>query len=347
MSPRDEVIAGQLSPADSDATYDEYEEIDLSQIEPLIACPSSPDNVVPVREVEGTKVDQVLVGSSVNSSFRDLMTVCRILDGRRIAPHLSFNVNPGSRQVLENVAAQGGIMMLLLAGAQIHQPGCLGCIGMGQAPGTDWVSLRTFPRNFPGRSGTKNDRVYLCSPETAAAAGIFGVITDPRKLGDLMAWPDVQNPDKYLVDDSSIISPLAETGGVEIVTGPNIVPFPDFDELPEDLSAEVIIKVADNISTDTIMPAGNKVLPFRSNIPAISQFVFEQVDPDFPKRAKEKGSGAVVGGENLRPGVQPGACGAGAALPRHPGQDCKKFCPDTQGEPGEFRHSAAHFQKPR
>jgi aconitate hydratase len=296
--------AWQPLAADPDATYDEHDEIDLSTLEPLIACPSSPDNVVPVREVEGTKVDQVIVGSSVNSSFRDLMTVCRILDGRRVAPHLSFNVNPGSRQVLENVAAQGGFMMLLLAGAQIHQPGCLGCIGMGQAPGTNQVSLRTFPRNFPGRSGVKNDRVYLCSPETAAAAGIFGVITDPRKLGDLMAWPNVQNPEKYLLDDSSIIFPLppGDAAQVEIVTGPNIVPFPDFEELPEELAAEVIIKVEDNISTDTIMPAGNKILPFRSNIPAISQFVFDQLDPDFHTRAKEKGNGVVVGGENYGQG---------------------------------------------
>jgi aconitate hydratase len=288
--------------ADPDATYDEYEEIDLATVEPLIAQPSSPDNVVRVADIEGLKVDQVIVGSSANSAFRDLMTVCRILDGRKIAPQLSFNVNPGSRQVLENVAAAGGFMMLLMAGAQIHQPGCLGCIGMGQAPGTDQVSLRTFPRNFPGRSGTKNDRVYLCSPETAAAAGLFGVVTDPRKLGELMSWPAVQNPEKYELDDSSFIFPLADTSGVEIVTGPNIVPFPDFDALPDDLSAEVIIKVGDNISTDTIMPAGNKILPFRSNIPAISQFVYEQLDPEFPKRAKEKGNGVVVGGENYGQG---------------------------------------------
>ena len=290
--------------ADPDAAYDEYEEIDLATVEPLIACPSSPDNVVRVADIEGLKVDQVLVGSSANSAFRDLMTVCRILDGRRVASHVSFNVNPGSRQVLENVADQGGIMMLLLAGAQIHQPGCLGCIGMGQAPGTGQVSLRTFPRNFPGRSGTKNDRVYLCSPETAAAAGIFGMVTDPRKLGDLMAWPNVQNPAKYVLDDSSIIFPLspAEARQVEIVTGPNIVPFPDFDPLPDTLEAEVILTVGDNISTDTIMPAGNKVLPYRSNIPAISQFVFEQLDPEFHTRAKEKGCGAAIGGENYGQG---------------------------------------------
>jgi aconitate hydratase len=290
--------------ADPGCSYDEYEEIDLSAVEPLIACPSSPDNVVRVADIAGLKVDQVLVGSSANSAFRDLMTVCRILDGRRIASHLSFNVNPGSRQVLENVAAQGGFMMLLLAGAQVHQPGCLGCIGMGQAPGTDQVSLRTFPRNFPGRSGTMGDKVFLCSPETAAAAGLFGVVTDPRELGRLMEWPRVKNPSLYVVDDSSIIFPLPpeEAKLVEIVTGPNIVPFPAFDELPDDLALEVIIKVGDNISTDTIMPAGNKVLPFRSNIPAISRFVFEQIDPDFPGRAREKGSGVVIGGENYGQG---------------------------------------------
>ena len=288
--------------ADPGCTYDDHDEIDLSEVVPLIACPSSPDNVVRVKDVEGIKVDQVIVGSSVNSSFRDLMTVCRILDGRRVAPQVSFNINPGSRQVLENVAAQGGFMSLLMAGAQVHQPGCLGCIGMGQAPGTNQVSLRTFPRNFPGRSGTKNDKVYLCSPETGAAAGIFGVITDPRKLGELMAWPNVRNPENYIIDDSSIIYPLADPGEVEIVTGPNIVPFPELEALPEGLTAEVIIKVGDNISTDGIMPAGNKILPFRSNIPAISQFVFEQIDPDFPQRAKEKGNGIVVAGENYGQG---------------------------------------------
>jgi len=288
--------------ADEGARYDEYDEIDLSSLEPLIACPSSPDNVVRVADVEGVKVDQVLVGSSVNSSFRDLMTVCRILEGQRIAPHVSFHVNPGSRQVLENVADQGGIMHLLMAGANIHQSGCLGCIGMGQAPGTDQISLRTFPRNFPGRSGTKDDKVYLCSPETAAAAGIYGVITDPRKLGAIKPYPAVRNPAKYLLDDSGIIPPIEDTSSVEIKTGPNIVPFPDFEALPADLRAEVVIRLGDNITTDHIMPAGNEVLPLRSNIPAISEHVFEQVDPDFAARAKAAGSGIVVGGENYGQG---------------------------------------------
>jgi aconitate hydratase len=288
--------------ADPGATYDEYDEIDLSALEPLIACPSSPDNVVKVKDVEGLRVDQVIVGSSVNSSFRDLMTVCRITEGKRVADHVSFNINPGSRQVLENVAAQGGVVTLLMSGAQLHQPGCLGCIGMGQAPGTNQVSLRTFPRNFPGRSGTRDDKVYLCSPETAAAAALYGVITDPRKLAEYGPYPRVENPQRYVLDDSGIVPPLEDTSAVEIITGPNIVPFPEFEELPDNLETSVILKVGDNISTDTIMPAGNKVLPFRSNIPAISQFVFDQLDPDFHKRAREKGNGIVVGGENYGQG---------------------------------------------
>lgn len=290
--------------ADEGATYDEYDEIDLSSLEPLIACPSSPDNVVPVREVAGTKVDQVIVGSSVNSSFRDLMTVCRMLEGRRVAPGVSFHANPGSRQVLENVAQQGGVLMLLMAGVSIHQSGCLGCIGMGQAPGTGQVSLRTFPRNFPGRSGTKGDKVYLCSPETAAASGLNGVITDPRDMAKAMAWPGVENPERYLVDDSSVIFPLPpeDAAQVEIVTGPNIVPFPEFEAMPEQLEATVVLKVGDNITTDHIMPAGNKILPLRSNIPAISRFVFEQVDASFPDRAQAAGPGIIVGGENYGQG---------------------------------------------
>ncbi len=288
--------------ADDDAIYDSHDEIDLSKLEPLIACPSSPDNVVPVRDVAGIKVDQIIVGSSVNSSYRDLMTVCRIMDGKRVAPGVHFHINPGSRQVLENVAQDGGVLMLLMAGISIHQSGCLGCIGMGQAPGTDQVSLRTFPRNFPGRSGTKGDKVYLCSPETAAASGMYGVITDPRELGKTCSYPAVQNPDKYLLDDSGIIFPLDDGSGVEIKTGPNILPFPDFEELPDSLQATVVIALGDNITTDHIMPAGNKVLPLRSNIPAISEHVFEQLDADFPARARAAGSGVIVAGENYGQG---------------------------------------------
>jgi aconitate hydratase len=288
--------------ADEGAGYDEYAEIDLSDLEPLIACPSSPGNVVPVREVAGIKVDQVIVGSSVNSSFRDLMVVARIMEGRRRNSDLSFHINPGSRQVLENAAQQGGALSLLMAGARIHESGCLGCIGMGQAPGTGQVSLRTFPRNFPGRSGTKDDRVYLCSPETGAAAALRGVITDPRELSLDMSYPRIQDPEKYLVDESSIFFPSDETLRSEVIRGPNIRPLPAMEPLPETLEAEVAIKVGDNISTDAIMPAGSRVLPLRSNIEAISEFVYYQLAPDFHRACKEKGSVVVVGGDNYGQG---------------------------------------------
>ena len=288
--------------ADEGCTYDEYAEIDLSKVEPLIACPTSPGNVKRVAEVAGIKVDQTIVGSSVNSSFRDLMVTAKIVEGRHAHPETSFHINPGSRQVLENIADRGGVMPLLLAGARIHQSGCLGCIGMGQAPGTGQVSLRTFPRNFPGRSGTKDDQVYLCSPETAAAAALKGVITDPRDLGGEMAYPRIADPEKYLVDESSIIFPSEELRRTEFVRGPNIKPFPEFEPLPESLSAEVVLKVEDNISTDTIMPAGNKVLPLRSNIAAISEFVYYQIDPDFHRKCKEKGNAVIIGGENYGQG---------------------------------------------
>ncbi|MBW1801613.1 MAG: aconitate hydratase [Deltaproteobacteria bacterium] len=287
---------------DEDAAYDEHDEIDLSQLEPLIACPSSPGNVVPVREVAGTPCHQAIVGSSVNSSFRDLMIVARMLEGRHGHPGTALHINPGSRQVLENVADQGGAVSLLMAGARIHESGCLGCIGMGQAPGTGQISLRTFPRNFPGRSGTKDDQVYLCSPETAAASAIKGVITDPRDLSGEMAYPRVRDPERYLIDESSIFKAAAGSGQAEIIRGPNIKPLPEMEPLPETLEAEVAIRVGDNISTDGIMPAGSKVLPLRSNIEAISEFVFYQIDPEFSGRAREKGSVVVIGGENYGQG---------------------------------------------
>ena len=290
-----------LAPDDG-AEYDEYEEIDLTTLEPLIACPSSPGNVVPVREVAGIKVHQTIVGSSVNSSFRDLMVVAKIVEERVSHPDTSFHINPGSRQVLENVAAQGGVMNLLMAGARIHQSGCLGCIGMGQAPGTGQVSLRTFPRNFPGRSGTKDDQVYLCSPETAAAAALKGVITDPRDLGKEMEYPRIKDPEKYVIDESSIVFPSEQGLRTEVIRGPNIKPFPEMTPLPETLKAEILLKVEDNISTDTIMPAGNKVLPLRSNIEAISEFVYYQIASNFHKEAKEIGDVMIVGGENYGQG---------------------------------------------
>jgi aconitate hydratase len=284
---------------DSDAQYAEIIEIDLSQLEPLIACPSSPDNVKKVSEVEGIDVGQAIVGSSVNSSFRDLMIVAKAVEGKHCHPDVSFEINPGSSQVLLNVASQGGVANLILSGARIHQSGCLGCIGMGQAPATGTVSLRTFPRNFPGRSGTPNDLVYLCSPETAVAAAIFGKITDPRKLG---AYPKVSNPEKYLINDENFVFPTADSAETEIVMGPNIKPFPHFEPMEDTVEGVVLLKVGDNITTDHIMPAGSKVLPLRSNIEAISEFVFSQMDPDFAGRARAHETGFVVGAENYGQG---------------------------------------------
>ncbi|MDA8423009.1 MAG: aconitate hydratase [Nitrospiraceae bacterium] len=288
--------------ADEGADYDEQIEIDLSKLEPLIAKPTSPGNVVPVREIAGLKVDQAIVGSSVNSSFRDLMVAARMLENRRVHPNTSFHVNPGSRQVLENVYQAGGLLSFLTSGTRVHEPGCQGCIGMGQAPGTGEVSLRTFPRNFPGRSGTKDDKVYLCSPETATAAALKGVIIDPRDLAKEMAYPAISDPKEYLIDEKSIVFPSEELKKTEIVRGPNIKPLPVLEPLPDTLKAEVVLKVGDNMSTDGIMPAGNRVLPFRSNIEALSEFVFSQVAPDFAKESKARGSVIVVGGENYGQG---------------------------------------------
>jgi len=285
--------------ADPDASYSEVIEIDLSGLEPLIACPSSPDNVRKVSEVEGVDVAQVIIGSSVNSSFRDLMIAAKAVEGRHCHPDVSFEINPGSHQVLLNVAEAGGVMNLILAGARIHQSGCLGCIGMGQAPATGTVSLRTFPRNFPGRSGTIPDQVYLCSPETAVAAAIFGKITDPRKLGDC---PTVSNPAKYEINDENLLFPPEDPGSVEILMGPNIKPFPSFEAAGDTIEGTVVLKVGDNITTDHIMPAGSKILPLRSNIEAISRYVFCNVDSEFAPRALAAGDGFVVGGENYGQG---------------------------------------------
>jgi len=285
--------------ADPDARYSKVIEVALDELEPLIACPSSPDNVRKVSEVEGIDVAQVIVGSSVNSSFRDLMVTAKAVEGRHCAPDTSFEINPGSHQVLLNVADAGGIMNLILAGARIHQSGCLGCIGMGQAPATGAVSLRTFPRNFPGRSGTQDDKVYLCSPETAVAAAVFGKITDPRKLGD---YPQVSNPTSYLVNDENLLFPSKDASSVEVIMGPNIKPFPKFGPLEEDIEAIVALKTPDNITTDHIMPAGSKALPLRSNIEAISEFVYSSVDPTFSRRCRDAGDAVIVGGANYGQG---------------------------------------------
>jgi aconitate hydratase len=289
--------------ADDDASYDEVMELDMSSLEPMIACPSSPDNVVKVSEVAGKPVTQVLVGSCTNSSIRDLTVVAKTLEQNEISKEVSFEINPGSRQVLENITAQGDLLTLIHAGARIHQAGCLGCIGMGQAPATGGISLRTFPRNFPGRSGTVGDKVYLCSPEVAVASAIKGVITDPRDLGE---YPQFILPDTFLPGDGRIEQPWPEDTQVEVIRGPNIAPFPDFEPLPETWHGRVMLKVADNITTDHIMPAGAKILPLRSNIPAISEFVFNQIDHKFPLRMKEvvlEGHyGLIVAGENYGQG---------------------------------------------
>ncbi len=288
--------------ADEGADYDEHAEIDLSKLGPMIAMPSSPGNVVPVRDAAGIKVGQAIVGSSVNSSYRDLMVAAKMLEGRRVHNDVNFHVNPGSRQVIENVAREGGLITFLASGARVHEPGCQGCIGMGQAPATGEVSLRTFPRNFPGRSGTRDDKVYLCSPETATAAAIFGVITDPRDLAREMAYPRIEDPRKYSIDENSIIFPSDELRNTAVVRGPNIRPLPELEALPDTLAATVVLKVGDNISTDTIMPAGNKILPLRSNIEAISEYVYSAVNPDFARESRALRSVVIVGGENYGQG---------------------------------------------
>ena len=279
--------------------WSEVTEIDLAQIEPMIACPSNPDNVTRVCELPDINVHQVIIGSSCNGSYRDFMVAAKIVEGKTRHPNLSFEINTGSRQTLDNVLAAGGITALVEAGARVHESGCLGCIGMGQAPATGTVSLRTFPRNFKGRSGAKDDQVYLCSPETAAASALTGRITDPRTLGEA---PKIEYPKRFKFRSEWFVQSPEDSSKVEIVRGPNIKPLPDFPSLPEMLEASVLIKVEDNISTDIIMPAGNRVLPYRSNIPAISEFVFEGIAPEFPARAKEHGGGVVIGGENYGQG---------------------------------------------
>ncbi len=281
------------------AQFDMTSELDLSAVEPLVACPSSPDNVMPARELGNTDIHQVIIGSSCNGSYRDFMIAAKMVEGKIKNKQVSFEINTGSRETLLNVLNMGGIRNFIEAGARVHEPGCLGCIGMGQAPASGTNSLRTFPRNFKGRSGTKDDAVYLCSPETAAASALTGRITDPRTMKD---YPVVTYPDKFVYSLDWFIKPSGKPSDVELIKGPNIQALPVFEALPDSLECEVIIKVPDNISTDIIMPAGNKALPFRSNISRISEFVFDVIDENFSKRAKEKGSGIVVGGENYGQG---------------------------------------------
>jgi aconitate hydratase len=285
--------------ADSDAVYDETVEIDLAKLEPLIAQPHSPDNVIEVKKLRGTKVQQVAIGSCTNSSYEDLMMVARVLRGRTVHKDVSLCISPGSKQVLQNIAASGALMDIIRAGARVLECTCGPCIGMGQAPPSEAVSLRTFNRNFLGRSATKSAKVYLCSPETAVAAAIYGEIADPRKLGTAVR---IKKPTSFMIDDSMIVPPSRRPEKVEIIRGPNIKPLPINQPMPDALAASVLLRVEDNITTDHILPAGAKILPLRSNIPAISEYVFSVVDADFASRAKAAGSGFVVGGENYGQG---------------------------------------------
>lgn len=284
---------------DAVAHYDEAIEIDLSALEPMVAKPHSPDNIAKVSELVGTKVDQVAIGSCTNSSLRDLMIVAGALKGKTVHPSVSLVISPGSRQVFEMIARNGALADMISSGARILESACGPCIGMGQSPRTNAVSIRTFNRNFEGRSGTKSARVYLTGPEVAVAAAITGEITDPRTLGDPIGFVA---PEKYIIDDRLIIPPPSDSDSVEVIRGPNIKPLPRNTAMPETIAGRILLKLGDNITTDDIMPAGSKVLPLRSNIPAISEFVFAAKDADFAKRAREFGGGLIVGGENYGQG---------------------------------------------
>jgi aconitate hydratase len=292
--------------ADEGATYDvEEEEIDLSELEPLIALPSSPGNVVPVREVAGDDIYQAYVGSSANPGYRDFAVAARIVEGRQVHDRVSLDVNPSSRQVLENLMRDGHVRRLLHAGARLHQTGCNGCIGMGQAPATEQISLRTVPRNFPGRSGTPEDKVYLCSPETAAASALTGKITDPRTLD--FSYPSIEELDEPIVNTAMLEPPLSEEEArdVKLAKGPYHATLPDFEPFPESLELPVLLKVGDDVSTDEILPAGTTAMPLWSSLTGMSEYAFEGCDPSYPQRAKEvfeEGGHAVVGGRNYGQG---------------------------------------------
>ena len=292
---------GDWSPLapDADAQYDETVTIDLSSLVPLAACPHSPDNVSTVGSLAGTKVDQVCIGSCTNSSFADMMKVAEILKGHTVAENVSLVISPGSRQVLTMLAQNGALATMVAAGARILESACGPCIGMGQAPATDAVSLRTFNRNFCGRSGTASAKVYLVSPETAAVSAIAGVVTDPQTLP---VAPPTLRPPKFFVNDNMVAAPAQEGEQVEVVRGPNIKPFPAGAPMGEQIKGEVLIKVEDNITTDHIMPSTAALLPYRSNIPHLANYCLTPCDPDFPARAKQKGGGFIVGGANYGQG---------------------------------------------
>lgn len=288
--------------ADRGATYDVHETIDLSTLEPLIAKPTSPGNVVRVSEIAGQPLSQAYIGSSANPGYRDYAMAAAMVEGKTVSSQVSFDINPSSRGILASLIRDGYMTHLLESGARLHQAGCNGCIGMGQAPASGRNSLRTTPRNFPGRSGTKEDSVFLCSPETATASALAGVITDPRTTH--MEYPHIRDTDKPIVDTRNLAAPppLDEARHIALVKGPNIASLPESEPLPDHLQLPVLLKVDDNISTDEIMPAGARVLPYRSNIPRIADFVYEQVDAGYVERAKQQGVHAIVGGRNYGQG---------------------------------------------
>ena len=287
--------------SDEDAVYDRIIDIDLSALKPMIACPHSPDNVVEVASLNNVKVDQICVGSCTNSSLMDLLKVAAMLKGKTIDPSVSMSVSPGSRQVLTMLANCGALSDILASGARVLECACGPCIGMGFSPNSGGVSLRTFNRNFLGRSGTKDGQVYLVSPETAVASALTGYITDPTTIGEAIS---IQMPEKFLINDSAVLPPVPveEADKAEVLRGPNIKEFPKSKPFADELTAQLVLKVGDNITTDHIMPAGAKILPYRSNIPHLSKFCFEVCDPTFPERAKAAGDGIIVGGSNYGQG---------------------------------------------
>jgi aconitate hydratase len=295
--------------ADEGAEYDVHEAIDLAAVEPLVALPSSPGDVVPVADVAGTEIEQVVIGSSANPGLRDFAIAAAIVKGRQTDPAVSFDVNPTSRQILQDLTRMGATFDLVAAGARLHQSGCLGCIGMGQSPTSHGNSLRTMPRNFPGRSGTADDHVYLCSPETAAASALTGVITDPRTLPEAVGldYPTLDLPAESSVNAAMLEAPLSEDEAkrVDLVKGENIGDLPELTPYPDQVEAPVLVKVGDDISTDTIMPAGAEALPYRSNIPKLAEFAFRDVDAEYPRRAldcRDETGHVIVGGSNYGQG---------------------------------------------
>lgn len=285
--------------ADPDAAYDGETLVDLSKIQPLMARPHSPDNVVPVTAETGKKIHQVAIGSCTNSSLEDMFRVAAILKGKLVPPEVSLIIAPGSRQVLRGLIDSGAVADMIAAGARLVETTCGFCNGVGQAPRSGGISLRTSNRNFPGRSGTPDANLYLVSPETAAASAVAGSITDPRTLGETVR---IHLPKKFFVDDRMIVPPASEGERVEIIRGPNIPPLPQFGPLPEELEGELLLVLGDNVTTDDIVPAGANILKLRSNVPAVSEYVFQNIDPSFPSRAKVSGTGFLLGGRNYGQG---------------------------------------------